>query len=419
MLKKEMITYLIVHCADTPDTDDLRATDIHEMHLGFGWDGAGYHYIICRDGHIEQGRPSYWQGAHVYGQNKNSLGICLIGQNNFTTAQMNNLSRLLHQLKCKYPAAEIVGHRDVQDTDKTCPNFDVRSWWTEENLLNRQTACVTAAVTGLHQTPPKRWQTDSVLDTELLSGEPVVLSGQSTDDGFVHVTARNDGYQGWVKLAHLAKPPKQFTANARICAPFAVLTAGPEVKSTCLRHLPFGAAVMVTGPEELSFFPVIGLDDDGMVLAGFIPKSQLQLESQPHDMDWAGWAEKFIGAPYKWGGRSATGIDCSALVQLSLAASECSLPRDSGLQLQVLEKASLPYDSTDVDFARGDLIYWKGHVAICVDKQAIIHANAFHHCVAIEPRDTAVSRIETSLGPPVALIRKNAVRKILIPLDDF
>mgnify|MGYP006269603793 CR=1 FL=1 len=91
MLKKEMITYLIVHCADTPDAEDLRATDIHEMHLGFGWDGAGYHHIICRDGQIEPGRPFYWQGAHVYGQNENSLGICLIGRQKFTPAQMNIL----------------------------------------------------------------------------------------------------------------------------------------------------------------------------------------------------------------------------------------------------------------------------------------------------------------------------------------
>ena len=65
----------IVHCADTPDIEDLRATDIHQMHLGFGWDGAGYHHIICRDGQIEPGRPFYWQGAHVCGQNENSLGF--------------------------------------------------------------------------------------------------------------------------------------------------------------------------------------------------------------------------------------------------------------------------------------------------------------------------------------------------------
>ncbi|MEC7705366.1 MAG: N-acetylmuramoyl-L-alanine amidase, partial [Pseudomonadota bacterium] len=238
MLKIKKITYLIVHCADTPDTEDLRATDIHDMHLGFGWDGAGYHHIICRDGQIEPGRPFYWQGAHVYGQNENSLGICLIGRQKFTPAQMNSLSRLLHHLKCQYPNAEIVGHRDVQDTAKTCPNFDVRSWWTDENLLNGQTAVVTASVTELYQTPPKNMHTGTVLDTELLLGEAVVLSGQTTNNGFVHITALHDGYQGWVKLSDLAKPPETLTANAKICQPFAVLTAGPDIKSACLQQLP-------------------------------------------------------------------------------------------------------------------------------------------------------------------------------------
>ena len=119
---------------------------------------------------------------------------------------MNSLSKLLHHLKCNYPDAEIVGHRDVQDTAKTCPNFDVRSWWAGENLLNGQTACVSASVAGLYQTPPDQAQTDSLLVTELLSGETVVLSGQTTDNGFVHITALHDGYTGWLKVADLAKP---------------------------------------------------------------------------------------------------------------------------------------------------------------------------------------------------------------------
>ena len=89
-------------------------------------------------------------------------------------------------------------------------------------------------------------QTNSELDTELLSGEEVVLSGQTTDNGFVHISALHDGYQGWMKLADLTKPPKTFTANAKICHPFAVMTAGPDVKSACLRQLPFGANVMIT-----------------------------------------------------------------------------------------------------------------------------------------------------------------------------
>tara|TARA_Y100000589_G_C27191439_1_gene644978 strand:+ start:2909 stop:4192 length:1284 start_codon:yes stop_codon:yes gene_type:complete len=427
MLKKEMINYLIVHCSDTPDQDDLRATDIHNMHLGFGWDGAGYHHIICRDGHIEPGRPSYWQGAHVYGQNKNSLGVCLIGRQNFTTAQMNSLSQLLHHLKCQYPNAEIVGHRDVQNTAKTCPNFDVRSWWAGENLLNGQTAIVIAPVTGLYHTPPEHKQKVSVLDTELLSGEAVVLSGQTKDNGFVHITALHDGYQGWVKLAELAKPPEAFIANAKICQPFAALTTGPNVKSAYLRQLPFGASVMITGPEEKGYLPVMGLDDDGMILNGFIPKAQIQPDSEPCNEDWTDWAEKFIGAPYKWGGRSAAGLDCSALVQLSLAASRHSLPRDTGPQLQLLKKQTYvsdtlhaPFDDlTAGDFGRGDLIYWKEHVAICVDANAIIHANSFHNCVAIEPREAAFTRIAANFGPPIAHIHKAAFRQILPASDDF
>ncbi|MGB1528557.1 MAG: hypothetical protein ACPG9H_05835, partial [Candidatus Puniceispirillaceae bacterium] len=75
------------------------------------------------------------------------------------------------------------------------------------------------------------------------------------------------------------------------------------------------------------------------------------------------------------------------------------------------------YDSPDdfrtVDFGRGDLIYWDGHVAICVDAKDIIHANAFHHCVIVEPHETAVSRIAASFGPPIAHIRKNVIRQIL------
>ena len=426
MLKKEMITYLIVHCADTPDTEELRASDIHDMHLGFGWDGAGYHYIICRDGEIEPGRPSYWQGAHVFGQNKNSLGICLIGRQNFTPAQMKSLSRLLHHLKCQYPDAEIVGHRDVQDTAKTCPNFNVRSWWADENLLNGQTAVVTASVTELYKTPSKNMQTDYALDTELLLGEAVVLSGQTTDNGFVHITALHDGYTGWVKLADLAKPPEPFTANAKICQPFAVLTANPDVKSACLRQLPFGAAVMTTGPAEQGFVPVMGVDGDGREQTGYIPEAQIQPFSLPRNEDWTGWAEKFIDAPYKWGGRSAAGLDCSALVQLSLAASRHILPRDTGPQLQLLKKRAQGSGSLDNllndfrtgEFGRGDLIYWNGHVAICVDTEDIIHANAFHHCVAVEPRETAFSRIEVSIGPPIAHIRRELVRQILSASND-
>ena len=80
------VTYIVIHCSD--DKFKLHnAFDIHKLHLSFGWDGIGYHKVIQRNGAIELGRPEYWVGAHVYGYNKNSLGVCLIGKNNFTQKQ--------------------------------------------------------------------------------------------------------------------------------------------------------------------------------------------------------------------------------------------------------------------------------------------------------------------------------------------
>ena len=128
MLKADNIRYLVVHCADTSDEQQLDARDIHRMHLGFGWHGVGYHRIICRDGSVQNGRPDFWIGAHVKGFNEVSLGVCLIGRNNFTSAQFNSLENLLREWKNDYPAAVICGHCDFDYTDKTCPNFDVAKW---------------------------------------------------------------------------------------------------------------------------------------------------------------------------------------------------------------------------------------------------------------------------------------------------
>ena len=129
MLKNNDIAYLVVHCSDTPNSHDLKAIDIHKMHLSFGWDGIGYHKIICQNGEIEEGRPTYWVGAHVYENNKNSLGVCLIGKDNFNNNQLDTLFLLLKSWELQYPNAEILGHRDFLNTTKTCPNFDVKKWW--------------------------------------------------------------------------------------------------------------------------------------------------------------------------------------------------------------------------------------------------------------------------------------------------
>ena len=124
----ENIKFLIVHCSDTPNSQNLTAIDIHQMHLAFGWNGIGYHKVILRNGEIENGRPEYWEGAHVKGKNLVSLGVCLIGRDNFTNKQFNSLEALLKSWKKKYPHAIIEGHCDTETTNKTCPNFNVKNW---------------------------------------------------------------------------------------------------------------------------------------------------------------------------------------------------------------------------------------------------------------------------------------------------
>ena len=128
MLISENIKLLVVHCSDTKNSMNLSAIDIHKMHIGFGWDGIGYHKIIKRSGKIENGRPEYWIGAHVKGKNNISLGVCLIGRNNFTKKQFKSLEKVLKNWKLLYPKAKIVGHKDTGNTLKTCPNFDVITW---------------------------------------------------------------------------------------------------------------------------------------------------------------------------------------------------------------------------------------------------------------------------------------------------
>ena len=128
MLYPSNIKLLVVHCSDTDDNQNINATDIHKMHLSFGWDGIGYHKIICKSGKIENGRPEYWIGAHVEGKNSFSLGVCLIGRDEFTNKQFNSLEKILKTWKALYPHAKIVGHCDTGDTQKTCPNFDVDTW---------------------------------------------------------------------------------------------------------------------------------------------------------------------------------------------------------------------------------------------------------------------------------------------------
>lgn len=136
------IRFIVVHCSDTPNGRDDRAADIHRWHRERGWDGIGYNAVISVDGYLEPGRPDYWQGAHVRdfddngeGDNSDSLGVCLIGRDQFSDDQLRTLEGWILAKLADHPEAEVVGHRDL-DSRKSCPNFDVREWWRAKKRID-------------------------------------------------------------------------------------------------------------------------------------------------------------------------------------------------------------------------------------------------------------------------------------------
>lgn len=202
-------------------------------------------------------------------------------------------------------------------------------------------------------------------------------------DGWAWGQAGRDGYVGHVRLDDLE--PGFVAATHRISGLRAYAFSRPDLKSRPAALLSFNALVAVEG-EDGKYLKALG--------AGWIAARQLQPIGL-YETDPAAVAEHFLGAPYQWGGREALGLDCSGLVQQALHACGRYCPRDSDQQL-ALGQAVQP-----ADLARNDLVFWKGHVGMMLDGQRLLHANAFHMQVAIEPLAEAIARI----GEPVAFRR--------------
>lgn len=132
-----MVDRIVLHCSAS-DYENQTAKWIDKIHKARGWEGIGYHFFVRKNGLLERGRGLDEVGAHVYGHNRNSIGVCLAGLKRFNHLQYESLTTLLLLLKRLYPNASLLGHRDL-DNKKTCPVFDLDRFseiWNGVSITN-------------------------------------------------------------------------------------------------------------------------------------------------------------------------------------------------------------------------------------------------------------------------------------------
>jgi cell wall-associated NlpC family hydrolase len=228
---------------------------------------------------------------------------------------------------------------------------------------------------------------DATQVTEALRGDRVTVY-ETDEEGWSWGQLASDDYVGWLPSVALLAP--EAAPTHKVAALRTLVFPGPSIKRPPQDALPLGAQVSVA--REQDSFAVLAS-------GGYVPKQHLAaLDAK--EADFVAVAERFVGAPYLWGGKSSMGLDCSGLVQVALTACGIKCPRDSDMQEKALGKAA-----NLAGLQSGDLIFWKGHVAIARGRNSMIHANAFHMSVTIEPVGDAVARIAAG-GTMVTSVRR-------------
>jgi cell wall-associated NlpC family hydrolase len=225
---------------------------------------------------------------------------------------------------------------------------------------------------------------DAMLDTQIVHGEPVTVYDER--DGWAYLQSERDGYVGYAPSAGLGAAGRP--ATHRVATLRTYLYPSASIKAPPLGLIPMNARLTIT-----DFAGDFAVTEEGAHvfarhLAGIA-------EAEP---DFVAVAERYVGTPYLWGGRTSLGLDCSGLVQTALEAAGIVAPRDSDLQERGLgEILALAPDLANL--RRGDLVFWKGHVGIMTSPTELLHANGYHMAVAREPVAEAARRIaEKSFG---------------------
>lgn len=224
---------------------------------------------------------------------------------------------------------------------------------------------------------------DAAQDTELLHGE--VFNVYDRSQGWAWGQAATDLYVGYLKESALVAP---VAIDARVSALLAPVFPAADLKTPVRDLLPLNSGVSLL--ERQGDYARIG---DG----AWLHARHLAPETEK---DFVTIAQRFLGIPYVWGGKSAAGLDCSGLIQTALQAVGKAAPRDTDMMEKALGEAV-----NWTDLRRGDLVFWKGHMGVMLDAENLLHANAFHMQVAAEPLSDAMARIDKIAGPVTSIKR--------------
>jgi cell wall-associated NlpC family hydrolase len=222
---------------------------------------------------------------------------------------------------------------------------------------------------------------------QILFGEAFDVLEES--GGWAWGQARRDGYVGFVRANVLAA--RESLPSHRVKAVRTFGFSRPDLKSAPVGLYSMNALVRAGRSEN-------GFLEAGE--AGWIYAAHLAPIGE-FEADYVAVAHRFLGVAYLWGGRDSMGLDCSGLIQQAFFACGRACPRDTDQQMAAFDKPA-PLS----ELSRGDLVFWRGHVGVMFDGLSLLHANAFHMAVAVEPLAAAVSRIKASGAGELMALRR-------------
>lgn len=226
---------------------------------------------------------------------------------------------------------------------------------------------------------------DAAQDSELLFGE--IFTVYERKQGWAWGQSASDSYVGYVRAESLGAP---FVPDARVIALMTPVFAAPDLKKPVRDLLPMNAVVKRDALQG----------DYHQIAPGRFVHFRHLAPLEECSIDFVAAAERFLGVPYVWGGKTFAGLDCSGLIQTALNAAGIACPRDTDMQEKALGEAV-----EQTDLRRGDLVFWKGHMGVMLDGSRLLHANAFHMQVAVEALSDAIPRIEKIAGAVTSIKR--------------